>query len=131
METQFEGVRSTGQSKGDNDLDMAKKLMHMERDLSQLNKEYKQDVHEIKQGVKDSDLILKNLRHQVEQSYASNEFKAQEVASNQADSLQSLQLRVDQQERLTRKVNNDLESQYAQVRDLNRQFQMQTVSRID
>ncbi len=110
---------------------MAKKLMHMERDLSQLNKEYKQDVHEIQQRVKDSDLILKNLRHQVEQSYASNEFKAQEVASNQADSLQSLQLRVDQQERLTRKVNNDLESQYAQVRDLNRQFQMQTVSRID
>ena len=66
IETQFEGVRSTGQSKGDNDLDMAKKLMHMERDLSQLNKEHKQDVHEIKQGVKDSDLILKNLRHQVE-----------------------------------------------------------------
>ena len=66
-------------------------------------------MHELKQAMKDSDILLKNLRHQVESSQASNDFKAQEISANHADILQAIQLRLDQQERLTRKVNSDLE----------------------
>ena len=109
LESQMDGLRSNSTQKDDNEIDFAKKIMVLERDLNQLGKEHKQDIHEIKQNTKDTDLILKNLRHQVEQGHASNEFKSQELAANQADVLQSLQLRLDQQERLTRKVNSDLE----------------------
>ena len=66
-------------------------------------------MHELKQAMKDSDILLKNLRHQVESSQASNDFKAQEISANHADILQAIQLRLDQQERVTRKVNSDLE----------------------
>ena len=66
LESQCETLRTTNSSKGDNDVDLAKKILHLDRDFVQFNKEQRQEMHEVKQAVKDSDLILKNLRHQFE-----------------------------------------------------------------
>ena len=41
----------------------------------------------MKQAIKDTDLIVKNLRHQFESGQASTEFKSHEIAQNQADVL--------------------------------------------
>ena len=49
------------------------------------------------------------MRHQVEQGHASNEFKSQEYYSNQADTIQGIQLRVDSMERNVRKCSADQE----------------------
>ena len=45
--------------------------------------------------MKDTDINLKNLRHQVDQNQASLDLKSQEITANQAENLQGLQLRVD------------------------------------
>ena len=47
-----------------------------------MGKEHKQEIHDFRQALKDTDMTVKNLRHQVEQSTASNEFKSQEIAAN-------------------------------------------------
>jgi len=39
------------------------------------------EVYEIKQSQKDSELIYKNIRHQIEQLQQANSFKAQEYHS--------------------------------------------------
>ena len=39
LDTQVEQMRSSTSNKGDNDMDLAKKLLHLERDFSQQNKE--------------------------------------------------------------------------------------------
>ena len=62
-------------------------MIHYERDLNQLAKEQKQELHDMKQAIKDTDLIVKNLRHQFESGQASSEFKSHEIAQNQADLL--------------------------------------------
>ena len=77
------------------DLDLAKKMVLFERELSQMGKEHKQEIHDFRQALKDTDMTVKNLRHQVEQSQASNEFKSQEIAANQTDVLQNIQMRLD------------------------------------
>ena len=63
LDSQVETLRTNNSSKGDNDMDLAKKIIHLDRDFGSLGKEQKQEMHELKQAVKDSDLILKNLRH--------------------------------------------------------------------
>ena len=39
LDTQVEQMRTSTSSKGDNDLDLAKKLIHLERDFGQQSKE--------------------------------------------------------------------------------------------
>ena len=112
IETSMDGIRSSP-TRGDAEYDIAKKMMVLERELSQLSKDHHNEIHEIKQSMKDAELVTKNLRHQLDQAQSSHEFKKQEMAANQADSLQSMQLRIDQQERLMRKVNQDVESQHS------------------
>ena len=108
----MDGIRSSP-TRGDAEYDIAKKMMVLEREISQLSKDHHNEIHEIKQSMKDAELVTKNLRHQLDQAQSSHEFKKQEMAANQADSLQSMQLRIDQQERLMRKVNQDVESQHS------------------
>ena len=39
LDSQVEGLRSSNSLKGDNEIDAAKKIIHLERDLQQLTKE--------------------------------------------------------------------------------------------
>ena len=45
------------------DLDLAKKMVLFERELSQMGKEHKQEIHDFRQALKDTDITVKNLRH--------------------------------------------------------------------
>ena len=75
VESHLDGLRTTS-SHREGELDLAKKVMLLERDIHQLTKEHKKEIHELRQNLKDADLVLKNVRHQVESAYSSNEFKA-------------------------------------------------------
>ena len=109
IESQLETIRGSSLGKSDDSLEMTKKVMNFERELSQITKSHQQDMRDLKQQFKDQDLLLRNMRHTVEQGQASNEFKSQELFANQADSLQSLQLRTDSLERNIRKQASDQE----------------------
>jgi len=58
----------------------------------------------------DMESITKNLHHQIEQVSSAIDFKKQEIASSHSDSLQGMQMRIDQQERLLRKLNTEVEN---------------------
>lgn len=122
LDSLLEELRHKGAHRGDDDFDLAKKLLVLEREAAQLKKEQRHEVHEIKQSVGEVEILAKNLRHQLEQASASNEFKKQEMVASQTDLLQNMTLRIDQQERMMRKMSSDIEGQYSQMRDANRQF---------
>ena len=105
----METMRTATTNKPDTEIELHKKLLQLERDLSALTKTHSQDVHDLKQNGKDMELMVKNLRHQIDQGQATNEFKSQEYQANQADSIQNLQLRTDSFERIVRKCQSDLE----------------------
>ena len=99
-------------------------MLIFERELAQVKKEHRAEVLEIKQNMMDADAVSKNLRHQIEQSSAAHEFKKQELVATNSDTLPGMQMRIDQIDRVIRKLNTDVENQSAQTRDSNRQFQM-------
>lgn len=70
----MDGVRSAGQ-RSEDDFDLSKKMLVFERELAQLRKEQRSEVHEIKQSFMDAEAVTKNLRHQIEQFSTANEFK--------------------------------------------------------
>ena len=109
LEQLMETMRTATTNKPDTEIELHKKLLQLERDLSALTKTHSQDVHDLKQNGKDMELMVKNLRHQIDQGQATNEFKSQEYQANQADSIQNLQLRTDSFERIVRKCQSDLE----------------------
>ena len=46
---------------------MTKKVLNFERELSQQSKSHQQDMKDLKQQFKDQDLLLRNMRHTIEQ----------------------------------------------------------------
>lgn len=63
MDHLLESLRGTSINKTENEIDFTKKFLAIERETHQQNKQYLQDLFELRQSQKDSDMHIKSLRH--------------------------------------------------------------------
>lgn len=94
-----------------------KRLLRIESELSQYSKQARQETHEVRQSLKDTDLVVRNLRREVSQSerlgFMGTDDKFTSVAK-QSNAIDDAILKLEKSERKVSKSNADLE---LQVRD--------------
>lgn len=109
LDSQLDVLRSDQGFKTNQEMDQSKKMLHLEREISKVQKQFGHEIGEMRTQNRDTENSLKNLRLQVEQSTASVDFKAQEYHSSLHEMIQSHQLKLDSIERSQRKLNQDIE----------------------